>query len=54
MEDYVKMDLDAVCDAVDWIYLAQERDQCLALVNMVMNIQIPLKDGNIYDQLSNF
>jgi hypothetical protein len=26
---------------VDWIHLAQDRDQRLALVNMVINIQVP-------------
>jgi hypothetical protein len=25
-------------EGVDWIYLAQNRDQWLALVNMVMNL----------------
>jgi hypothetical protein len=28
-------------DNVDWIHLAQQRNQCLALVNMLMNIQVP-------------
>jgi hypothetical protein len=26
---------------VNWIYLAQDRDQWWALVNMVMNLQVP-------------
>jgi hypothetical protein len=26
---------------VDWIYLAQDRDQWQALVNMVLNLQVP-------------
>jgi hypothetical protein len=25
----------------DWIYLAEDRDQCRALVNMVMNLRVP-------------
>jgi hypothetical protein len=28
-------------DGVDWIDLAQDRDQSRALVNMVMNLQVP-------------
>jgi hypothetical protein len=28
---------------VEWIYLAQNRDQLWALVNMVINVQVPKK-----------
>jgi hypothetical protein len=28
-------------EVVDWIHLAQDRDQCLALVNTVMNLRVP-------------
>jgi hypothetical protein len=28
-------------EGVDWIHLAQDRDQWLAVVNMVMNLQAP-------------
>jgi hypothetical protein len=30
---------------MDWIDLAQDRDQCRALVNMVMNLQVPENAG---------
>jgi len=36
------MDLQEVrCDGMDWIKLAQDRDSCLALVNVVMNARFP-------------
>jgi hypothetical protein len=28
-------------DGMDWIDLAQDRDQCRALVNTMMNLQVP-------------
>jgi hypothetical protein len=42
MEDNIKMDHREIgCGDVDWIHLAQDRDTWWALVNMVMNLQIP-------------
>jgi hypothetical protein len=40
--DDVKMDLREVrwC-GMDWVDLAQDRDQWRALINMVMNIRVP-------------
>jgi hypothetical protein len=32
-------------DGVDWIDLAQDRDQWRALVNTVMNLQVPQNAG---------
>jgi hypothetical protein len=32
-------------DDMDWIYLAQNRDQWWALVNTVMNLQVPYNLG---------
>jgi hypothetical protein len=35
------MDLqEAGCRCMDWIGLAQDRDRCRALVNVVMNIRV--------------
>jgi hypothetical protein len=41
-EDNIKMDLREIgFGDVDWIHLAQDRAQWWALVNMVMNLQVP-------------
>jgi hypothetical protein len=40
--DNIKMDLSEIgWDGMDWIDLAQDRDQWRALVNRVMNIRVP-------------
>jgi hypothetical protein len=40
--DNIKMDLRGIgWDGMDWIDLAQDRDQWRILVNMVMNLQVP-------------
>jgi hypothetical protein len=40
--DRIKTDVrETGLDGVDWIDLAQDRDQWKALVNMAMNIQVP-------------
>jgi hypothetical protein len=33
-------------EGVDWMHLAQDMDQWQALMNMIMNLQVPLKAGN--------
>jgi hypothetical protein len=40
--DNIKMDLREIgWDDMDWIDLAQDRDQWRALVNKVMNLRVP-------------
>jgi hypothetical protein len=40
--DYLRMDLVEVgCGDVDWIGLAQDRNRWRALVNSVLNLQVP-------------
>jgi hypothetical protein len=41
-EDNIKMDLMEIeLEGVDWIHLSQNRDRWRALVNTVMNLQVP-------------
>jgi hypothetical protein len=41
-EDNIRMDLrEIVWEVVNWMRLAQDRDQFWALVNTVMNLSIP-------------
>jgi hypothetical protein len=40
-DDNIKMYIQEVEWGIDWIDLAQERDRCLAFVNVVMNFQLP-------------
>jgi hypothetical protein len=40
--DDINKDLrEIVWDGIDWIDLAQDRDQCRAFVNRVMNLWVP-------------
>jgi hypothetical protein len=47
-EDNVRIDLREIgWKVVDWIHLAHDRNQWQALANMVMNLQVPQKEGNV-------
>jgi hypothetical protein len=37
--------------SVDWMHLAEDRDQWLAPVNTVMNLRLPQKAGNVAELL---
>jgi hypothetical protein len=39
-EDNIRIDLRQIMSDVDWIYLAQNRDQWRAVVNTVMNFGV--------------
>jgi hypothetical protein len=42
LEDNIKMDLREIgWEVVDWMHLAQVRDQWWDLVNTVMNLRVP-------------
>jgi hypothetical protein len=42
LEDNIKMDFwEIVWEGVDWMHLAQERDQRQAVVNTVMKLWVP-------------
>jgi hypothetical protein len=40
--DNIEMDLREIgCGGMDWIHLAQDREQWKALVNMMLNLEVP-------------
>jgi hypothetical protein len=46
-EDIIERDLREVGWGMDWIALAQDRDRWQALVNSVINLQVPYNEGNL-------
>jgi hypothetical protein len=52
--DNIKMDLREIgWDGVDWIDMAQYRDQWRALVNTVLNLRVPQNAGGVLEGLHN-
>jgi hypothetical protein len=48
MVDNIKMDLREIgWDGVDWMDMAQDRDQWRALVNRVLNLLVPKNAGEL-------
>jgi hypothetical protein len=45
-EDNIKMHLTEVGGGMDWVNLAQERDNWRAIMNAVMNFWVPRTAGN--------
>jgi hypothetical protein len=40
-EENIRIDFGEIgCESMDWMHLAQDRDQWRALVNMVMNLRV--------------
>jgi len=48
-EDIIKMDRQELGWGMDWIYLAQDRDRWRALLNAIMNLQVPQNMGEFID-----
>jgi len=43
----IEMDLqEEVCESMDWIDVAQDRDRWQALVNAAVNLRVPYNVGN--------
>jgi hypothetical protein len=46
------MDLRAIgLKCVEWIHLAQDKDQWWAIMNMVTDFQLPIRGGEFFDLL---
>jgi hypothetical protein len=52
--DNIRMDVGgAEWEGVDWIHLAEDRDQWWVLVNTIMNLQVPYKARNFLTSWAN-
>jgi hypothetical protein len=44
----IRMDIREIgWEGVDWMHLAQDREQWRALVYTVLNLRVPQKEGNL-------
>jgi hypothetical protein len=51
----IRIDLrEMECEGVDWMHLAQDREQWRVLVNTVMNLQVPKNGRESLDYLSDY
>jgi hypothetical protein len=49
-DDNIRMDLREIgWEVVDWIHLAEDRDQWLAVVKTVLNFMVPKGGGGLFD-----
>jgi len=47
----IRMDLREIgWEFVDWMHLTQDRDQWRDLVNIIMNLRVPLNAGNFLNR----
>jgi hypothetical protein len=47
----IRMDLRKIgWEFVDWMHLTQDRDQWRDLVNIIMNLRVPLNAGNFLNR----
>jgi len=46
IDDIRMTDRETGCEVVEWMHLAQDRDQWQALLNMIINLWVPYRTDN--------